>query len=538
MVVRGRFLVFVGSVFLFNILPLNLVTLAWRNKWDQDFAVWAISLSILTSVVLLVLLCRYAMDFLQGTYLELKAEKNRYQQQAVKYMKQSLEGQKVIAYYKQQSMSALQDVDRANEQRDKDIANISHELRTPLTGLVNGSEMLDQAVAQSIIALMGLRDKMRTPENIELINSTREVIRQIYTIQDHILKPSINSMEGVVTQLLDSLEDITLDGEIKLVEQAFSLKSELIGVLEPYKEKANSKNLVFSYIGLNLNDPDPYLMGDAFRVGQVVSCLVDNAIRFTSDGGVSIELDVQGVKRSSRKKITLSVCDTGCGISQEQKNKVFELFHIGENELTKENSGLGTGLTIARKVAEAMGGQLKLRNSDLGQGSCFTFWIELDAVAKTRYIMPAVETEVTGLCLLYVEDAKVNRAIFKRNCEGANVNLQLAEDGLDGWEKYESYQFDALVVDLYMPRCDGFELVKKIRAYEKKHQLPRIPIFALTAAPTEKNKRLAIESGFDEFLAKPYKRPVFNYIVDRSKALSKKKAAYQPASANCFATSG
>lgn len=415
----------------------------------------------------------------------------------------------------QRVTQACEAADRANADKDNFIANISHELRTPLSGVVAAVEMIEQTVAQGIAKMLTMDRSKMSPAQVKALRDSRQEVREILTIIDEILKPSSTSMEIMVDDLLESLRDISYS-DIKLHPVPFSLEKVFSGTAKAFEDNAFRKGLIFDYKLINhVRDTDQFYRGDWVRIGQVINSLLGNAIRFTEQGGVTLTAEVSPTRTAGAHRIRFEVEDTGCGISSEEALRIFNLFHIGEDPTKKTHSGLGIGLTIAQTIAKKLGGKVELARSVVGEGSTFVFELSLETSAEADENVEKQDSP-NQLSLLYVEDSKVNRSIFKQFCDRSNIDLQMAVDGKDGWDKYMRNRYDALVIDCFMPNKNGFELVEEIRAHERQNGLPRALIFALTADPTNMNKKRCIKAGFDEFLTKPYRRATFNFIIEKS----------------------
>jgi signal transduction histidine kinase/CheY-like chemotaxis protein len=423
---------------------------------------------------------------------------------------------KELLTHVQRVTQARQAADRVSAEKDNFIANISHELRTPLSGVVAAVEMIEQTVAQGISSMLKMDRSQMSATQVQALRTSRQEVREILTIIDEILKPSSSSMEIMVDDLLESLRDIAY-GDVKLHVEPFSLEKVFSGTARAFEDMAFKKGLIFDHVVVNnSSNHNLFYQSDWTRIGQVLNNLLNNSIRFTQEGGITLKVEINPTDKDGLHRVNFVVKDTGCGISESERGRIFNLFHIGEDPTKKEHSGLGTGLAIASKVAEKLGGKVYLASSQVGKGSVFIFELLLKSIPEQDENLPAVSEAPHHLSLLYVEDSKVNRSIFKQFCHRANINLQMAVDGNEGWEKYRGYKFDALVVDCFMPNKNGFELVKEIREFERDNNLPRVPIFALTADPTAKNKKRCLDAGFDEFLTKPYRRATFNFILEKA----------------------
>ena len=406
---------------------------------------------------------------------------------------------------------ARESADRANSQKNTFVANISHEMRTPLAGVVSGIELIEDYVTDALVEIMESKDQT-TPEQFIVRRAiAAELKKTLFGID--VAKQSSGQLTRMVTDLLSSIQDMY--HEIILQPSTFILYDSVDVLFRSHKEQALEKGLEYSWsiVGIDTND-SVYVKGDWIRICQVLNNLVSNAIRFTERGKVTIKANISTTDTGIDLYFTIS--DTGVGIVDHEKESIFKLFHIGENPQDKKYAGLGTGLTISQRIGQRMKGDINLECSELGVGSRFSFRIELPS-STAEEMIPRDAKALSGrrVSLLYVEDSPLNRTIFKMYCEKMGIDLLMAENGQKGIERFDSHRFDALVVDCHMPGINGYDFVKHIRAKEKEEDSGRVPIFALTADASTRNRERCFESGFDEFLTKPYTGASFNFILDR-----------------------
>jgi len=420
------------------------------------------------------------------------------------------------------AMHAKKDADRANAEKDVFVANVSHELRTPLTGIMGGIDLMEQIMASAAHKIVQLNDKS-SPQMYEIYKDLSGISTRLLNCLDW-SKQSSQQMNVMVNDLLLSIQDMYND--ITVNYQAFELLENLSTLIKFHAD--NTQNLEFNYTVDyydNTNKrrhPDTaiYVKSDWTRISQILHNLIDNAIKFTDKGSVSIHINIYSLNEYEYK-LDITVKDTGIGISENEKDRIFNLFHIGINPENKQVSGLGTGLTIAQRVSQRLSASLSLVDTKIGVGSEFRLECmlatspEIEVKRKTSKSIKFNADE--KLSLLYVEDQVLNKLVFSQYCDLQNIKVITASEGLEGFEKYTNYEFDALVVDCFMPSMNGFELVEKIRQYEVEQGMRRIPIFALTADASSENRERCILAGFDEFLSKPYTQDIFRYIRERIK---------------------
>ncbi|MFA0809495.1 response regulator [Microbulbifer epialgicus] len=406
---------------------------------------------------------------------------------------------------------AREEADRANAQKDIFVANVTHEMRHPLAGVVSGVDLVEQFILCAQHKLMELNNSV-TPEQFSQLIAIRTELKDAISSLG-ISKTSSKDLTIMVDDLLTSIQD--MHQEILLRPTTFLLYDSLDILFRSHYENATSKGLDYQFEikGLEIDSP-LYVKGDWVRISQVVNSLLENAIRFTEQGTVSITVEVSIQKGNVNLHFVIS--DTGVGISDNEKESIFKLFHIGEKPSDKQYSGLGTGLTIAHKIAERIKGELNLEHSELGVGSRFYFNLKLPVSSAKDIIPYEIKNSVEKrLSILYVEDSAMNRQLFSSFCKIAGIDLILAQNGQEGIERYKSHHFDGLIVDCYMPKMNGYDFVRKIRQWEKEEDSGHIPIFALTADASTRNRERCFNAGYDEFLTKPYTRSTFRFIIDR-----------------------
>jgi CheY-like chemotaxis protein len=204
--------------------------------------------------------------------------------------------------------------------------------------------------------------------------------------------------------------------------------------------------------------------------------------------------------------VKIVVTDTGRGMSGEQATNIFKLFTDNLND----TSCLGEGLILCKRTVDALGGNIALISCKENIGSVFEINSNLEREKSIQQTIACAPVS-----LLMVEDSKTSRSVFRKYCLGHDVKVEMAENGQEGWAKYLQDSYDALIIDCYMPKKDGFALVKDIREHEEENNLKRKMIFALTGDPSDNDRAKCKAAGFDDFLTKPYKMDTVQYILER-----------------------
>jgi signal transduction histidine kinase len=409
------------------------------------------------------------------------------------------------------AIDARKEADKANVQKDIFVANMTHEMRHPLVGVVSGVDLSEQFILCAQNRIMEL-NSTATQEQLAVLSNVRAELKDAIN-SSWISKTYAKELTIMVDDLLASIQDMY--HEITLHPTTFLLYDSLYVLFRSYYDHAVAKGLEYQFHIKGIDSHSAlFVKGDWVRISQVMNSLLDNAIRFTEHGTINVTAETS--VSNGKANLTFFVSDTGVGISDHEKVSIFKLFHIGENPVDKQHSSLGTGLTLARKIAKKMNGHLNIDYSELGIGSRFSFNITIP-VSSNNNLIP--EDYKPNLCkrisLLYIEDSAVNRQVFQMYCDLFGINLIMARNGAEGINHFMSRKFDALIVDCYMPKMNGYELVRKIRELENDVVTNHITIFALTADASSRNREKCIEAGFDEFLVKPYTKSTFKFIVDR-----------------------
>jgi CheY-like chemotaxis protein len=253
------------------------------------------------------------------------------------------------------------------------------------------------------------------------------------------------------------------------------------------------------------------MITDATRFKQILLNLLGNAIKFTDQGWIRIA--VEHHREGDQETICFGVRDTGCGIADEEKARLFKPFSQGDHASTGRYGGAGLGLSLSRKLARLLGGELELVRSQVGRGSVFNLrlpvghvehqvWVENfspeGAVPPER--LPARDV-LSGFKVLVVDDSYDNLQLMQLMLQGSGAKVEAAHDGLEGLQKAVAGDYHVVLMDIQMPRMDGYQAVATLRqrGYRK-------PILALTANAREEDRQRCLAAGCDGHLAKPVSR--------------------------------
>lgn len=414
-----------------------------------------------------------------------------------------VERSKQLEHQRDIAMEARQLADEANAKKDVFVSNITHELKTPLTGVIASIDLIEQSIGTffeggNFIDMQQGNGRKQSQDFLQLISCI------------DLAKFSGSQLETLVNEILISIEDMYSD--ISLDLHPIDLVASLNKLVEAHKIEAVGRGLDFQ-IHVS-SDPGIWVLADWLRLSQVVNGLLSNAVRFTERGHVEVKIRILDTKE--QVSLYVEVNDTGVGISSSEKERIFSLFHIAEEPTKKVHSGIGTGLAIAQRICERTGSKLSLNSTELGKGSSFGFSCNFERCEAVNVVsIDARKTaksveKYRGIKLLYVEDSSTNQMIFKEYCKRYDVDLVVANNGLQGLEKCEHGTFDAFVVDCYMPVMTGYEMVEQLRSSGDEESF----IVALTADSSKKNVAKCKDVGFNEFVAKPYTKETYRRLLD------------------------
>ncbi|MEO8155220.1 MAG: ATP-binding protein [Rhizobacter sp.] len=372
---------------------------------------------------------------------------------------------------------ALRMAQRQSSVKSQFLATMSHEMRTPLHGILGLTRMLQNEQPQ------------RPGEHLSLIERAGE----------HLL-----------TLINDILDFSKLEaGQVRLAPQVFDLAALIDDVVSLSVPSAFQTGLTLT---TRLHMPRPcFVSGDPSRLRQVLHNLIGNAIKFTEAGAVTVVAKHRGTRAR------IAVHDTGVGISADELPRIFDAFHQADSSFTRRFGGTGLGLTIARELARAMGGDL-VCTSQQGRGSCFTVTVDLPAAADPVPVRAAQGGESTAALqghVLLAEDNPVNALVAEAALKNMGLTVELVEDGLQALASFRAQQPDLVLLDCQMPVMDGFEAVRRMREHEGELGLPRTPVVALTANALQGDREHSLAAGMDEHLAKPFRDEELRAVLRR-----------------------
>jgi CheY-like chemotaxis protein len=254
--------------------------------------------------------------------------------------------------------------------------------------------------------------------------------------------------------------------------------------------------------------PQRILLGDANRLRQILLNLLDNAIKFTEQGGVRLRVFITPEADGSQRLIC-EVSDTGIGMSDQVLNQLFKPFYQGDASMSRRFGGTGLGLSICRRMAELMGGHLRVE-STLGQGSRFELSLHLPVASAQSALSPDGQGEASdlpgvqaGLRVLLVEDNPVNQKVAQALLKRLGCVVWHASNGLEALDALQSHPVDLVLMDCQMPQMDGLEATRRIREGQAGEPVRHIPIVAMTAHAMQGDREKCLMVGMNEYLTKP-----------------------------------
>ncbi len=368
---------------------------------------------------------------------------------------------------------ALGQAQQANDAKTEFLATMSHEIRVPLNGIIGYSELLGDSLLD--------REQRQYLEKLQFASS---------------------ALLSTVNEILDFSKIEA--GRLQLRLQAYSLAPLVNNAMSIVAQHAQKKGLQLS-VDMSSDLPEEVL-GDETRTRQILLNLLSNSCKFTDRGGV--HLTVSKIDRVSGPCIRFAVRDTGIGIAEDDRERLFERYYQSQRKRAESSGGTGLGLAISKRLTDLMGGEIGLQS---GQGEGSTFWFTIPCNIPTPRPREASEAPISGTpsasprgSILLVEDLEYNRDLAWSVLTQAGHDVDVAAHGAEAVEMARRAAYDVILMDIQMPIMDGLTAAARIR--DLRHPAAQVPIIALTANVLPHQVKAFGEGGMNDFIAKPFRK--------------------------------
>jgi len=377
---------------------------------------------------------------------------------------------------------SLKQMEKDSRTKSEFLTSMGHEIRTPMNGIMGMTNLVLETDLTS--------DQRR---HLEMVNSSAE------------------RLLDVVNDILDYT--LIESGRLKLNLEDFNLSESLDCDLYLMKLSARQKNIDLEYrLG---HDVPEYLNSDADRLVQVIMNLVNNAVKFTEEGTITVNVERLDPDKDDMETLKFSVTDTGIGIPPEKQKIITDTFNQTYTSYSRKFWGGGLGLTISAQLVHLAGGEIGLESSP-GQGA--TFWFTWKYTLPSGKLSAPKQTSSTatiaadqsqgtnfmlnGANVLLAEDEPISRILIETLLEQAGLQIDVVENGKQAVEKAVNGDYQAILMDVQMPVMDGLEATREIRNHERQHG-GHLPVVALTAHAMHGDREKCLQAGMDDYLTKP-----------------------------------
>jgi PAS domain S-box-containing protein len=373
------------------------------------------------------------------------------------------------------------------------------------------TEIAENAVKSKQQFLSNMSHEIRTPMNA-IIGFTKVLLKTDLTDKQKEYLTAIKMSGDALTVLINDILDLAkVDaGKMKFEQTPFKLAISISAMIHLFETKIQEKNLLLIK---KYDDNIPkVLVGDPVRLHQIILNLVSNAVKFTTEGNITVSVLLLD-EDEERAKIEFAVSDTGIGIAKEKMEHIFENFQQATSETARLYGGTGLGLAIAKQLVESQGGTIAVK-SILGKGSTFSFIMTfLKTIVEIEQESALIEmnSEIKNIKVLAVEDIALNQLLMKTLLDDYGFEHDIASNGKIAIEKLQNREYDIILMDLQMPELNGFETTEYIRNKMKSN----IPIIALTADVTTADLQKCTAVGMNDYISKPVdEKKLYIKIVD------------------------
>ncbi|MEP6931464.1 MAG: ATP-binding protein [Flavobacterium sp.] len=369
--------------------------------------------------------------------------------------------------------------EKASKARSEFLSTVSHELRTPLNA-ING------------ITHLLLEDNPKKTQ-LKYLESLKFSGNYLTTFINEILE--INKIDST---------------KVEIENISFNLKELLFNIQSSLKELAAANK---NYFNLEIDETIPdNLIGDPTKLSQIILNLINNALKFTQNGQVSVIAKLYDSEEDSAV-VYFEIVDTGIGIPEDKLQTVFESFSQGSVEVNRKYGGTGLGLTIVKKLIELLGGEIKLK-SEVDKGSTFTFKLDFKINKEPLEIKEEAKSyndkQLKNKSILLIEDNKINQMITRKMLENKAITCEILDNGEEAVELLKIKRFDLILMDVHLPGINGTTATKQIREFDK-----TTPIIALTAISLDENRDMLLSFGMNDVITKPFAPDDFYSAIAR-----------------------
>ncbi len=364
------------------------------------------------------------------------------------------------------------------------LASMSHELRTPVNGIEGMVNLAEKKNTNPVVA---------------------NYLSKIYF--------SARSLLNVINNILDYSKIEADKMELEVVP--FQVHDAFEKVANVFTQEALDKKLQNSF-QIAENVPK-IILGDSLRIMQIVQNLINNALKFTEKGSVTVQCNWQYTNDSSNitdGKLIIIVSDTGIGIAQEKMKLLFDLFYLGDESFSRKYGGTGIGLPVTQGLVRLMNGQISVE-SEVGKGTTFTCHLPLTVVEKDCNSFKHVSTseycqDISATRIVLAEDNEINVIIAQEVLNDFGCTVDVASNGFEVLELLSKKTYDIVLMDMEMPHMNGFEATKKIRL-DPKHT--KLPIIAMSAHSIQDMKKMFLNEGINDYISKPFDSEFLRSVI-------------------------
>jgi PAS domain S-box-containing protein len=392
-----------------------------------------------------------------------------------------------------------------NEELEDRVQKRTAELEELNQDLIRARDDADAAVRAKADFLANMSHEIRTPMNAVIGLTHLTLATDLTARQRDYVDKLMTAARSLLRLINDVLDFSKIDaGKMDLEQVPFTLDSVICEVSDILALQVAEKGLQMRVV--KSRDVPPTVIGDPTRLHQILLNLLSNAVKFTDKGSVTLGIETDAII-DEQVRLRFEIADSGIGMSQEQQQRLFTPFDQADSSITRRFGGTGLGLAIVRRIVKLMGGEIGVESA-LGEGARFWFSAIFGIAGETALPITAptpagerIRRQLAGARILVVEDNEINRMVTKDFLELVGVDARFAENGVEGVRAVlEDGPFDAVLMDVQMPRMDGYTATKLIRANP---ELKDLPIIALTANAMEGDRDAALEAGMNDYIAKP-----------------------------------